>query len=462
MIDQAAYADALAEIEARYPVEQWLVEDLQAWPLLRVAALFAAISAAQPAARGARAQRALAACRPAPWLPRQRCAALLFGDGVSFVREADGWWRDRLLHPVCRGLQRLQRRWVMLQPGSPRPLATACGWAEGALLRACLRPPPISFVSLPAYREVAARLARVLARCPEERWLVALAARVLAARRWFSAVLEQVRPRAVFLVSYYHVYGWGLIAAARRQAIPSIDLQHGVQGRCNPAYAPCRRVPPGGYAVLPDHCWVWSEREAAALAAWATPGPRATVIGCPWIDEALSASPAPPPAPRRRVLVTLQHGLGEADYEERLRAALAALRSTDCELLVRAHPATPRAQLAALADRLQHPLRDPALPLWSELSGCAVHLTHSSSTVLEAELLGIPSIALSPLAAALYPEALASGALEIVSDLAALPARVRDLAARPAPLSPAARQAAARQRQARFLAALAAITEGGG
>jgi hypothetical protein len=84
------------------------------------------------------------------------------------------------------------------------------------------------------------------------------------------------------------------------------------------------------------------------------------------------------------------------------------------------------------------------LPLYALLRHLDLHLTHSSSTVVEAELFGVPSVVISEYGAEFFSDQIASGwALTALTDRAILAAVARQLEARdglrqraPAPSSP--------------------------
>src|SRR5207253_11421849 len=85
---------------------------------------------------------------------------------------------------------------------------------------------------------------------------------------FFRPRLERLRPSLAFVVNYYDARCMALILACRELGIRSVDIQHGVQGELHGAYGSWRRVPAGGYAVLPSIFWCWSGDEARTLRAW--------------------------------------------------------------------------------------------------------------------------------------------------------------------------------------------------
>lgn len=76
---------------------------------------------------------------------------------------------------------------------------------------------------------------------------------------FFEKIFAAVRPKAVFMVCYYHVIAMGMILAARRLGIPTVDYQHGKQGKYHGMYTHWTAAPPSGYDTLPDWFWAWGE-----------------------------------------------------------------------------------------------------------------------------------------------------------------------------------------------------------
>jgi hypothetical protein len=123
-------------------------------------------------------------------------------------------------------------------------------------------------------------------------------------------------------------------------------------------------------------------------------------------------------------LVTLQWGLSDAEQFAPL-ADLIRHAQGRCAFWIRLHPVMleQRAGIAARFTALGAPnvfVDEPSdLPLYALLRHADVHLTHSSSTVIEAELFGVRSVVTSRYGAEIYPRQIDSGvALLVESDVA--------------------------------------------
>jgi hypothetical protein len=240
-------------------------------------------------------------------------------------------------------------------------------------------------------------------------------------RRW----LEQTRPRAAYVVCYYSLEGMAFVRACRELGILVTDLQHGVQGEAHASYAGWGRMSGAECELLPHHFWVWSPWEAAAIADGldAPDACQPVVGGNPWLawwrnaqsDSPIAAALAGQADGRPIVLVTLQYGLADAQQIDPLRAAIRRA-GNDFAWWVRLHPLMGerreevRAKLGTDLDQVAW-LDEPSdLALPSLLEHADVHVTHSSSTVIEAEVANVPSILTSESGAEVFRSHVERGA----------------------------------------------------
>ena len=79
----------------------------------------------------------------------------------------------------------------------------------------------------------------------------------LAFEAMYGEMLDRVRPKAVFLVCYYHPPMNGLMLACHKRDVACVDVQHGKQGRYHGAYTHWSAAPEDGWAMLPSHFWCW-------------------------------------------------------------------------------------------------------------------------------------------------------------------------------------------------------------
>jgi hypothetical protein len=432
-MNQAQAISLANDAERRLPVVQWRRHGVQIWPIIRSRLIWAAFNQAQgntPVSSetrdrvGRRARDVLRSARVDVGGLASRAAlrspadAVIVTDGVAtmkigkvkydvladplreFIAEAGAvahtWYTTyACLEPRYTPGALLQWRLDLAQAASlglTRRDDRAPSWQRYDEFLAAVRVAGLQDATLAADRmsQLAARIAIMAGRF--ERWLRATS------------------PRVVFVNCYYSLEGSALMLACRRRGIVSVDVQHGVQGPLHVAYGSWCNVPPGGYDLLPDRFWCWSEGEVDAIRAWAAQTTRHVgfVGGNLWLEKwsdkaapfVRSAHEAVRTMARpgtHVVLVTLQWGIADRTF---LLPLLQLIRDAGGRFSwwLRLHPVMRerRDEIRALLD--EHGLQDvlldepTELPLPALLQYADIHLTHSSSAVLEAASLGVGSI----------------------------------------------------------------------
>jgi hypothetical protein len=430
---------AVAEVEARFDVGAWRVGTLPVWPLLRARWCCAEFER-QYGAAGAGAPDATGVLRRMLAGRRERTAArhadrarndtgsarrdLVFrSDGLSFAR-IGAHWVERFCDPLLAAATRrglTSALWTPLHHYH-QPRATPSAWIQNGIDRANLAGYAMSRIApvaarLPQVSELAAWLERqgLDGGRFEAPRIVSEAMRLTAISAVHRRRLRATAPSLAFLVGFYSLEGMAFVLACRESGIPVVDLQHGVQGLLHPCYAAWPHPGRGQrHPLLPDVFWTWSHEEAQAIERWsAGSGHGAFVGGNPWLDLWRAGSAWPGVAQARQtarelraqaqgrpvVLVTLQYGLAP---EEQLLPLAALLRLAGGRLAVwvRLHPAMleRRTEVRALLDAAGGAELDAPsdLPLHAVLPESDVHLTHSSTTVVEAAQAGRHSVLTSP------------------------------------------------------------------
>jgi hypothetical protein len=448
--------DAINRLERDYPVEEWTVDGLRVWPLLRINLNFDLYRAFHvPPAPGRRpllgpypghgirflgnlAKYAFATLsdRRKNGSIGRKVAAVFLSDGVSFVR-VDGCWFEKFCDPLIRLVRERKEEALLLSIRHeylvPRSSESVFIQPRLDLLKAKNRfsRGPVSECRLTGYRDAADSMNRngLPVRLPEPRRLAEQVACLRSVSAWFKGVLERTSPVVAFVVSYYAMEGFAFNVACRELGIPSVDLQHGLQGDLHAAYGRWEKVPATGYEMLPSVFWCWSESESAAVESWslrASGWHRAFVGGNVWLKQwlhpeddlaagcdrrILSAAKTRPGA--KRILVTLQQDLSDAGT---LKPLLEAMRISGSEWhwWIRLHPCM-LGERQRIANMLRdhgiegHELDMPSeLPLYAVLRHVDAHVTHSSSTVIEAVTFKVPSVVVSGYGAEFFPDQIAS------------------------------------------------------
>ncbi|MBS0366249.1 MAG: hypothetical protein JSR67_10555 [Proteobacteria bacterium] len=450
---------ALAEVESRFPTHEWRVAGVAVWPLVRLrwffrewAAGYASSAQQEASATGAAryAKQALAgaaAAAKARWRDpraidwgRDRRDLVYLSDGLSFTK-LGGRWVERFCDPLIAAAKRAglsSSLWTPLHlyhvPRYTPSRLLQCGIDRASMAGALhARRAAADSASLPAQNEVVNWMAAAgfgveslrAAQIISDGWRVRMVANLHRRR------LRRLRPRMAFIVSFYSVEGMAFVLACRECGIPVMDIQHGVQGEMHPAYAAWPRPRGDRHELLPDRFWVWSDWEADVIGSWSGgTGHSPFVGGNPWSDlwrsdsrwqgvtEAMARARALKDKAGRRsvVLITLQYGLSASEQLEGV-AGLLRSRGEKMAFWVRLHPAMLerreeiRSYLGSAGPCELDECSD--LPLQALLPHVDVHVTHSSSTVIDAAQFGVPSVITTIYGAEVHGRILSTGFVQV-------------------------------------------------
>ena len=109
---------------------------------------------------------------------------------------------------------------------------------------------------------------------------------ILFLKKYFQKVISKHKLKICFVSTWYSNYGMALSWAAKEQAIPCYDLQHGIAGASSSrVYSSWAKIPKEGYALIPSGFWCWTTEDAIAVDQWGSnqiPPVRTVVGGCVW------------------------------------------------------------------------------------------------------------------------------------------------------------------------------------
>ena len=232
---------------------------------------------------------------------------------------------------------------------------------------------------------------------------------------YFTQILNITKPAIGFTVSYHNPVCMAFNLSCRRFGIPSIDIQHGVQGDYNAGYGRWLRVPVAGYELLPSIFWCWSKDEADSIEKWSKKvqaSHKAIVGGNLFLDLwRVSGSKLAKKHDReflkinnavnkyKNILVTLSAD-DNIKFINDIVPVMNELKN-DYKWWIRLHPCSMQKK-----DEINKILIDSKLinfdidnatdfPLYALLRHMDLHITQSSAAVFEAESFGVPSIVTS-------------------------------------------------------------------
>jgi hypothetical protein len=454
----------LPEIERTSDVWSWTFAGLHYWPLLRcalVGSLLQPISSkvvatAAPVSGAAVAPAATPARKSAERIGAmwaERFATLSAPVDALFLARfedshdmVEGLAHDRMIDPILRlartsGYSTLKLRIARGVAASDKPLSVPAP---------VIRPDDDADLDLavPALSEVDRLLEWVVDRRAGTT-LTSSAVRSLIKRTIhreivFGALLDSVKPRALFLGVFDDPMQMAAVLACRRRGILVVDIQHGKQGRDHVLCTRWENMPADGSELLPDRFWVWgeaTERQVAAALGSGVSRHRPVVGGNVWLSEwkrglhggsdAVQALAARHARSARRLLVCLQP---IADpVPPALRDALAA-SPKDWIWWVRLHRKQAsqgdgiKEMLAATGARFE--IDEPsAVPLYPLILASDCHLTGWSTVAFEAEAYGVPTVLFHPMAESIFASEIAEGRFRYARDGAGLLVAVEEAGA---------------------------------
>lgn len=444
----------LCECEKAFPVERWSVEGIHVWPIARMRwynlLLHHDLGTGAEGA-GARSGggflretgRTLVSTMRNSLVdfgknarPRPQDEVILLSDGVSLAK-VDGEWFDRFMDPIITALSSEGRNSLLLMPlaapATPRHTASIMVQPrlDAAKVHATIRTRlkrPVDH-DLEGLEEILAVLCRQGGDLllPARAWLIAQAARISAMAGSFDRLIGKTRARLAFVNTYYSADGMAFVLAARRRGCITIDVQHGAQVD-HIAYHHWSKVPAGGYELLPQIFWCWGAQEVAAIdASFGSAGPHQAIeAGNLWwrawtrpdtptaigLQKSLAELKARCGAPHH-VLVTHTWGHPDTDWKTIVHAM--AQSPENLFWWVRLHPMQVEQREQFKADLRQAGVKKFELdmatdyPLPVLIDHMDVNITQSSSTVIEAATLGIPSVITTRHGADLFAKEIEAG-----------------------------------------------------
>jgi hypothetical protein len=248
---------------------------------------------------------------------------------------------------------------------------------------------------------------------------------------YLKKIMKSAKPKVAIFSSYYDMAGWALNLACRDLGILSVDIQHGFQGNGHPAYSSWNKIPENGYELLPSIFWSWSDYEAQTINKWCAKVKnlhQPIVGGNLWLDfwksegnrmimtydkkikdiKRLNSNPI-------HVLVTLQ-----TYYTENLlHLLMPVMKKTSANIFwwfreqLTFDEGTPDVDVEMILREnniSNYTIKEPTkFPLGVLLRNLDINLTVNSSTVIDAERFSVPSIATFEEANIVFPDQFENG-----------------------------------------------------
>lgn len=271
-----------------------------------------------------------------------------------------------------------------------------------------------------------------LSKIPEQR-LVDITAQCLQTvvryRDTYQLLFEHFKPKVVLVPCYYVPTNMGLLWAASRMGIPTVDVQHGKQGKFQGMYSHWTSIPEKGYSLLPKWFWTWGQESAENIMRWQRErrNHRCLIGGFPWLARwkklGWDSDSFKRPHGKKIITVTLQAPVGGLkDIFPDFIAEAIKSSPENCLWLLREHP-NYRQGRDYILNKLQgvDPSKyrigkDIDFPLYSILANCDFHLTAYSTVCYEAESFSVPTAIFSEIGKKLYEKEISCGRFVFVDN----------------------------------------------
>jgi len=243
----------------------------------------------------------------------------------------------------------------------------------------------------------------------------------------YTALLKHLRPSVFFTTCYYFPSVMGLNWAAYNCKIPTVDIQHGKQGKYQGMYSHWTKIPEGGYAMLPAWFWLWGQESVENIMRWQYDriAHRCVVGGYPWSSiwkkrftfmQFASDVRKTYDKYRKIILITLQGPQGShKDIFPDFIVEAIRISPKNWYWLIRNHPNYPKGKsivkkkLETINDSKYDIDNASSNSLYELLSISCFHITAHSSVCYEAEVFSVPTIIFGEDGRNLYSKELEEG-----------------------------------------------------
>jgi hypothetical protein len=414
--------DILGALEEKYPVEQWTIDDIHVWPIIKMDIFYHWFNIDSPDKDNNYKPPAGPSANKLMKLPASvlgllglllkspRKAAMLFAGANSHRVEFEGGFINRYFQPMAEYLEKdLGKKSVMIDyyPKDPTKHYKADGdllffhkYAYAALMLHRRRTGK-QMVQMQGFQDAYKNAQEKLPFLPGvQQYLKQLSAKVGQLQAYatvFNILLDKYKPEFVLNLCYYSPAMRALTYAANKKGIPVADMQHGGQGDLHPAYSRFHKVPAGGYNVMPRFFWCWDNASANVIDAWARHQSFHQVIkgGNPWLSYSIDRNRQTIETNGKKIILyTMQTN----ELEDYIIEAIRRLPD-DYEWWLRLHPRKQDGKPAVRERLAKEGLlskteleKSNIYPLPQILLNANVHISRFSGSIIEAAQLGVKTI----------------------------------------------------------------------
>ena len=227
----------------------------------------------------------------------------------------------------------------------------------------------------------------------------------------YKQILIKYSVNEAYILCYYVSEMYAMNLATAELGITSSDIQHGGQGIHHLAYANFNSIPDTGYKLLPQKFWCWDIASSMVIENWINNQNYHSVEinGNPWLDFCLNKYATQIDSTKKIIIYTLQP-MGDTLLDDYVLESI-RLSTNDYIWWLRLHPRQLHRKEELIQILNYHGVSDKVeiesalnTPLPAILSKCHIHISKYSGSILEASILKVKSIILDKIGVESFPE----------------------------------------------------------
>lgn len=425
--------DILNYLEENFRVENWRIEGLHVWPILKMILFFGEAdkpttgvekikqaSGYEKIGRIGKNVRRIFESAVSIVRMKLRKRDFLFSGAFSHRVLYDGKYINRFFDPMAGYLRHQNRSAIIMDYHSQRPFSDS--YVRLDVIAPMFKTPfRLGDDSSTAgeFSELMDEIALQfgISKVALVQLLRTVIKSTLQWKRLFLWVFKRVKPQYCFGLCYYSAEMWGMNAAARELGIISVDMQHGTQGQLHAGYS-FSRLPERGYNVLPDEFWCWDEGSYQHIQSWAKDSRhKARLSGNPW-NKFLSDKGRPQEGvfPKDKPMILYTHQPLKPLFNDYM---LEVIKETQNEYSwwIRLHPRTTEQEKREIIKLLDHHgirkavemEKAAGIPLPVLFSASSLHISKFSGSIIEAAAVGKFSVILEEIGISTFKDIINEG-----------------------------------------------------
>jgi hypothetical protein len=228
---------------------------------------------------------------------------------------------------------------------------------------------------------------------------------------FYKRLYLKVKPLKAIFPGYYawdNLYA--AVYAANKLKIKTVDFQHGTQSNVHMVFSSWTKIPEKGFNIMPKEYWSWDEKSKKNIDYWAknTSSIITKVVGQPYLQYWIQKSKYVKHQ-NNVILCTLNL----MPLSEMFNDAIATVINESEQLWeIRLHPRNEfssgdiEVYLESLGvKRIKYSIHDAReVPLPQILSKTAIHITAFSGSLIEAKMMGIPSVIINTIGEEIFKD----------------------------------------------------------